>query len=78
MAAALERDPDRQLPRVVRRLFEMAVNGEAPDERAASMIYYFDDALDLADDGVTEGGADLLRELESFLVDYQAAEKGIA
>lgn len=69
MFRTLERDPNT-IHAIVRGLFSMAVDGDIPDSDAARCMWYFDDALGLAEEGVHGRVEDVRRDLVEFLREF--------
>ncbi len=66
MAETLRRDPEA-IKRIVRALYQMALDGDAPNQEAESEMWSFDDELDLAGQGIYGSTEDVRRDLVRFL-----------
>ncbi len=69
MGALLQRKP-AQSQKVTGWLYQMAMDDEVPDEAAGAAMWYFDDALGLAVNGVYGSAEELCDELRVFLNRY--------
>ena len=66
MAEALRRDPEA-INRVVRALYQMALDGDVPNEEAESEMWSFCDEFDLAEQGIYGSTEDVHRDVARFL-----------
>ena len=69
MKAKMVEEPESE-KRIVQALFEMAMEGEVPDKEAESEMFWFYDALDLAEAEYTGDIGDVRRKLYAFLDNY--------
>lgn len=72
MSRALDRDPVA-IKKIVRALYSMALDGDVPDADGEHWMWSFDDALDLADQGIYGHKDDVRRDLVQFLRRYGEA-----
>ncbi|HLJ55392.1 MAG TPA: hypothetical protein VKT77_10160 [Chthonomonadaceae bacterium] len=70
MVGLLRRDPSK-IKAIARWLFQLALDGDAPDDEAENFMWGFEDDLLLAMDGVYGDVNDLRTELQEFLSRYE-------
>lgn len=72
MQRALERDPDTIQP-IARALYSMAQAGDVPDPEAERLMWWFDDALELAAQGYGGDHEAIRRDLVQLLCRHAGA-----